>query len=149
MSAYITESDADAYFATQKLFADAWDDATSAKKVIALQMATSLMEQLAYSGEVTTEGQELQFPRGGDTDIPLDIQYACAENAYSLLDGVDVEYEYDNLRRVSQGFANVRSSHDTAMLPEHKLAGIPSYIAWRLMVPYLRDKSAITLMRIS
>ena len=149
MSTYITLANADTYFETQRLFADAWDDASDPQKTKALEMATNLMEQLAWAGDKTDEDQELQFPRGGDTDIPTPIQNACAENAYSLLDGVDVEYEYENLRRVSQGFANVRSSHDTGMLPEHKLAGIPSYIAWRLMVPFLRDKSAITVMRTS
>lgn len=149
MSLYITLADADTYFATQRLFADAWEEASDARKTLALQMATNLMEQLAYSGDKTDEDQEQQFPRGGDTTIPTDIQNACAENAYSLLDGVDVEYEYENLRRVSQGFANVRSSNDTGILPEHKLAGIPSYIAWRLMVPFLRDKSAISIMKVS
>lgn len=146
---YITRADANTYFSTQKLFADAWDSASDADKDKALLMATNLMETIDYSGEKTVEDQTYQFPRGGDTTIPLDIQYACAENAYSLLDGVDVEYEYENLRRVSQGFANVRSSHDTGMLPEHKIAGIPSYIAWRLMTPYLRDKRALSIMRTS
>lgn len=149
MSTYITVEDATTYFKTQKLFADAWEAASSTQRQVALNMATSLMEVIAYAGTKTDEEQELQFPRGGDTVIPTDIQNACAENAYALLDGVDPEYEYENLRQVSQGFANVRSSHNTAILPEHKINGIPSYIAWRLMVPYLRDRSAITIMRMS
>jgi Fe-S cluster assembly ATPase SufC len=149
MSTYITSEDATAYFKYQKLFADAWEAASSTQRTVSLQMATNLMETISYAGDKTDEEQELQFPRGGDVDIPSDIQYACAENAYALLDGVDPELEYDNLRTVSRGFSSVRSSQNTTILPEHKIAGIPSYIAWRLMTPYLRDRRALKVLRTS
>jgi hypothetical protein len=149
MAAYMTYLEADTYMSTYRLVTSAWDAADNATKTKALEMATRLMDGLAYDGDKADDDQELQFPRGSDTSVPTDIKEACAENAYSLLDGVDVEFEYDNLRSLSMGFANVRSSQSGGMVPEHKTAGIPSFIAWRLMKPYLRQTGSIDMMRTS
>jgi hypothetical protein len=137
--------------ATARLVTDAWDALENAKKDVALQQATDVLENLSYQGEMTEATQDLQFPRGGDTVIPTPIKNACCEIAYAFADGIDLEYEYDNLRMVSQGFANVRSTYksDPAVLPEHHLNGVPSIVAWRLIKPFLRPMDALTIERTS
>jgi hypothetical protein len=149
MASYITLADAEIYMSTYRLVTSAWDASDDATKTKALAMATKLIDQLSFDGDKADADQDNQFPRGSDTSVPTEIQEACAECAYSLLDGVDVEFEYDNLRNVSMGFANVRSSNATGMIPEHKSAGIPSYIAWRLLLPFLRSSDSIEVMRTS
>lgn len=149
MATYITLSDAETYFSDYRLVTSAWDDASDTEKGKALNQATKLLEQLSYTGDKADDDQELQFPRGDDTSIPTEIQEACAEVAYSLLDGMDVEYEYDNVGNVSMGFANVRESRDPEAVPEHKVNGIPSFIAWRLLQPFLRQRDSISLKRTS
>lgn len=147
--AYITREDADTYMSTYRLVTSAWDSADNATKDKALNQATKLIDQLSFDGDKADEDQDNQFPRGSDTSVPTEVQEATAECAYSLLDGVDVEFEYDNLRNVSMGFANVRSSKAAGMVPEHLTAGIPSYIAWRLLLPFLRSGDSIEVMRTS
>lgn len=149
MAAYMTLEEANTYFETYRLVTSAWDAATDPNKTKALAMATKLMDQLSYDGDMADADQELQFPRGSDTIYPTPIMEACAECAYSLLDGIDIELEYDNIRANSMGFANVRSSQNSSMVPEHKSAGIPSFIAWRLMKPFLRTGGSVDLIRTS
>jgi hypothetical protein len=151
MSLYAERTYADNYMAAHRLVTDAWDALNNSKKDIALQMATAAMENLDYQGDKTVDTQDLQFPRGGDTTIPIPLQNACCEIAYAFADGVDLEQEYERLRMVSQGFANVRSTYkaDPNVLPEHHLNGIPSIIAWRLILPFLRDIGAVTIQRTS
>jgi len=149
MASYMTVAEADTYMSTYRLVTSAWDSADNATKTKALAMATKQIDQLSFDGDKADEDQDNQFPRGSDTDYPTEIKEACAECAYSLLDGVDIEFEYDNLRNMSMGFANVRSSNTTGMVPEHKSAGIPSFIAWRLLKPFLRQSGSVDLQRIN
>jgi len=146
--AYCTIAEADAYF-SGRLNTDAWDDATSGDQVKALVQATRMIDRLNFKGEMTDEDQQFQFPRDDDTLVPEDIKYACSEIALALLDGVDPELEFDNLRMVSQGYANVRSTYDKDSPPQHFVAGIPSVTAWRYLKPYLRDVNAVDLSRVS
>jgi hypothetical protein len=149
MTAYATEAEGQTYMDTYRLVTSAWDAADSATRDKALAMSTRLIDQLSFVGDKADADQELQFPRGSDTTVPQDIKEACIECAYSLLDGVDVEYEYETQGMTSMGFANVRSSQSSGDIQEHREAGIPSYIAWRLLYPYLRDLSSVTLTRTS
>ncbi len=146
---YITLADAEIYFSTYRIITSAWDAEADPAKTKALAAATKLIDQLSFDGDKADVDQALQFPRGSDTTVPTEIQEACCECAYSLLDGVDVEYEYENLRTVSMGFANVRSSQNPGMVPEHKSAGIPSFLAWRLLKPFLRSIGSISIQRTS
>jgi len=148
MANYITRADADTYF-SNRLQADAWEDASDADKDKGLNMATLAIDRLNFLNEKASESQENQFPRGSDTTVPLDIQYACAEIAKALLDGVDPEIEYENLTMQSQGYANVRSTYDRTQPPEHIVAGIPSITAWRYLKPYLRNGKVFNMGRIS
>ena len=145
---YITEADAQTYF-NGKLNTEAWDDASSADRVKALTMATEAIDRLNFRGTKTDDAQALQFPRDDDTIVPTDIQYACAELALRLLDGVDPELEFENLRMVAQGYSNVRSTYDSGQTARHIIAGIPSITAWRYILPYLRDHVSVSLSRVS
>ena len=145
---YISESAATAYFAN-RLNTDAWDDAEDEDCEKALLMATDAIDRLNFLGEKASSVQENQFPRLGDTTVPVDIQEACAEIAMRLLDGVDPELEFENLAMVSQGYANVRSTYDRTNPPEHIVAGIPSVTAWRKIKPYIRDPRGLGLNRVN
>jgi len=146
---YSTIAEAQTYFDNYRLITDAWDDATAAKQQKALNFATAMIDKLNYAGEKSDSAQVNQFPRGSDTEVPTDIKEADAELAYALLDGIDPDFEYENLREVSMGFASVRDSMSTKLLPQHVINGIPSIQAWDKLTPYFRDVSAINLMRIS
>lgn len=94
--------------------------------------------------------QELEFPRGADTEVPEAICRACYEIAHSLLDGKDPEAELENLGIESQGYASVRTTFSRTHVPvEHIVNGVPSSVAWRLLVPFLRDDDAIRVSRVS
>ena len=149
MGQYATIVEAQAYF-DGRLNTGPWDDADPADQDKALIMATmTCIERLNFRGEKTDSDQALQFPRGNDTDYPQDIKNACAEIALALLDGVDPELEFDNLRMKSQAYGVVRSTYDSDRAPEHYVAGIPSSIAWRFLKPYLRNVFTVNLNRVS
>lgn len=144
---YSTEVEGDTYFAL-KLNASTWDDATSGDKVKALSEATLIIDKLDFSGAVTTEGQANEFPRDEATVVPDAIKNANNEIAYALLDGIDPNIEYENLKMISQGYANVRSTYDRRDAQPHVLAGIPSVVAWQFLMPYLNDPREIILQRV-
>jgi len=149
MSQYATIAEAQAYF-DGRLNTDAWDDETdTTTRNKALTMATTLIDRLNFRGEKADDSQELQFPRGNDTVVPQDIKNACAEIALALLDGVDPEMEFENLRMKSQAYGVVRSTYDTGRTPEHYVAGIPSNTAWRFLKPYLRSPFTVDRHRVS
>ena len=147
-TAYETVTEAQSYF-DNRLDVDAWTDATSSDKSTSLIQATKMIDKLNFKGEMAVSTQALQFPRDDDTVVPQDIKDACSEIALALLDGVDPELEFENLRMVSQGYANVRSTYDKDSPPQHFVAGIPSVTAWRYLKPYLRDVHAVDLSRVS
>jgi len=148
MAAYITRAEGTTYF-TLRLNSAPWDGATDGDKDKSLTQATMIIDQLNFRGEKTDEAQVLQFPRYDDSVIPQDIQNACAEIALALLDGVDPELEFENLTMVSQGYGPVKSTYNRSALPEHKIAGVPSMMAWRYLKPYLRDHRTVDLSRVS
>lgn len=148
MSAYIDLADAQDYF-DERLNTEAWDDAEDNIRTKSLAMATKLIDRLNFLGKKAVDGQELQFPRLTDSVVPQDIKDACCEIALRLLDGFDLELEFENLLMVSQGYSNVRSTYDRSRVPEHMAAGIPSIVAWRLLKPYVRDAQSVDLSRVS
>ena len=99
---------------------------------------------------IAESSQELEFPRGADTEVPEAIRRACYEIAHTLLDGKDPELELENLGIVSQGYSSVRTTFSRTHVPvEHIVNGVPSATAWRLLVPFLRDDDAIRVSRVS
>jgi hypothetical protein len=157
------------YFAA-RLHERAWSKASVSDRPKALRAATIIIDTLNYKGrkhsvsvvlaansQATDEEirqaeaiQGLEFPRGQDTEVPEAIRIACYEIAHSLLDGKDPEMELERLGIASQGFDVVRTSYDRANLPiEHVVNGVPNMLAWRLILPFLRDDQAIRLSRVS
>jgi len=126
---------------------DAWEDATLVTKTKALKQANRLINNLSFKGTPTVETQDDAFPRNGDTTIPTDIQEACAYLANALIDGRSVDDEYEVSLMKSQGYSNIRSSHETEAPKIHVLCGIISYDAWLKLLPYLALDKTPKLMR--
>ena len=143
---YIEVEDAQDYF-DERLRSEAWDDATAEDQAKALKQATRMIDRLNFEGDKADEAQENQFPRGNDTEVPLDIQYATCELAFALLDDVDASMEIANLSNTKQGIGDARVERDTSYVHEHIRAGIPSLEAWTYLKPYLRDGRSIILER--
>ncbi|KKM82574.1 hypothetical protein LCGC14_1318210 [marine sediment metagenome] len=146
MPSYASSVEAQTYF-DGRLNTDAWDSASAGDKTKALAQATAIIDRLNFVGTRTDTDQVNQFPRGTDVTIPQDIKDASAEIALALLDGVNPELEYENINMTSQGYGGIRSSFDRSVKPPHIVAGVPSFIAWTLLAPYLRDPSNIELHR--
>ncbi len=148
MDLYITLVDAVTFITTYVMDTDAWDCATDdAEREKALRAATKIIDRLNFAGRKADSAQDLQFPRGTDTVVPTDIQEACAYIAIELLDGVDLDIEFDNLQLVEQDFGGAKTKYSRNSALEHIVAGIPSIKAWRLLKPYIRDPRNITLIR--
>ena len=162
---YGTLSEAHSYFSL-RLHEKAWSQANPDDRPKALWAATRIIDTLGFKGEkhavvelgeCPTEdaireanlSQELEFPRGTDTEVPKDIRLACYEIAYSLLDGRDPETELEALGITSTGYSSVRTTYNRSQVPiEHLINGIPNPTAWRLIRPYLRDGESIKLSRV-
>jgi len=165
---YGSTTEAADYFAN-RLHEHAWTESSPTDRVRALIAATIVIDQLNYKGRKATvhtllEGdpcatdeaireaeaaQALEFPRGADTVVPLNIRRACYEIAHSLLDGKDPEIELENLGVTTQGVVSVRTTYNRDLVPvEHLVNHIPSSIAWRWIKPFLRDDHAIRLSRV-
>lgn len=143
---YGTVQDADRYFGVL-LHGELWERSTNIRKYKALVTATKQIDTLRYSGVKTDSTQTLQFPRFGDTEVPLAIKQAAYEEAISLLKGIDPVTEYDNLFVRSRGFGSLRTDYEPQTPSEHKKAGITSLRSWQLLLPYLKPALDLKLRR--
>lgn len=146
MNYYGSLTEANDYF-TNKLYADVWFANDPDLRVKALKDATQRVDRLNFIGIRTDSSQELQFPRNGSNEVPVNIKRATFEIAFQLLDGRDPELEYNLLRKQTIGIGPTRSINDTKLIPLHIANGIPSLLAWSYIKPYLRDKSRLKLQR--
>jgi len=150
MTHYGSVTDADTYFSTQRLDdGSEWEGQDPARKQVAIQQATNIIDRLNFAGSKTVSTQTLEFPRFTDTVVPTPVEHACYEIAYQLLvEGRDPDIELENMDKsvVNQGAG--RSRKDVRRTPLHILNGIPSAVAYRMLVPYLKDGRSITLLRI-
>lgn len=147
---------------------EAWDDASPTERAKALVTATRAIDRLNFAGLRTSDwsrlvntrtpirildpapvGQDLEFPRNGETTIPQPIKDATCEIAYALLDGVDPEMESQSLEVSSQNFSAVSTSYDTTSRSMAIRNGIVSRTAWGLIYPYLASPYEINLVRVS
>lgn len=149
---YGTLAEADTYF-ENRLHVDAWDEATDADKTKALNEAQKRIDLLNFKGEPVTEGTV--FPRyygdeaDGTEETPEDIEIAGYECAFALLDGVDPEFEQENLAVSSEAYSGVSTSYARGkIIPEHFASGIPSAYAWRFLLQYLKTSGSITIYRV-
>ena len=152
---YITISDADDYFDTNKLDSDAWTGANENDKAKALVQATMIIDRLQYQGtKYDPLNQINEFPRNFTVDghgspfIPDDISIACAEIAFSLLDGVNPEEEIKNIYANARTYVNTKIQYERAYIPEYYQAGVPSAVAWHHLLPYLSRSKTININRI-
>src|SRR5690606_6474937 len=142
---YVTVQEADSY-CSLRLDTTSWLDYSDDAKQKAIYMATERIDRLKYRG--CKSGTNLEFPRNGDTVIPIAIKKACCLIAFQLLDGRDIELEIETNRVVSEGHSAARATYDPGFALEHITAGIPSYEAWSLLKPYLIDPRALTISRV-
>ena len=166
---YATIQEAQAYFDC-KLHEVAWSAANPLEREPALIEATRIIDSLNFKGkkavvyayclanpkatdaEIRAQAvtQELEFPRGADTTVPDRIKWACFEIAYALLDGVDPQYELENMSMNDHGIGSVRASFNRSQVPqEHFMNGVPSATAWKYLKPFLRDDKGLRMDRIS
>ena len=154
MSAYGTYLEGDAYFAN-RLHVLAWGEAASAQKTIALSEASMRIDRLRFSGIAVSDSQDLEFPRyyGDDPDgtevTPDEIQNACFELAYVLLDGAEPDLEFENLGVAGHRYSSVGITNQPNANLDHTSAGIPSATAWRFLMPFLADSKGIQLNRVT
>jgi len=145
---YADISFADSYF-DERYGADSWVESSEQNKTKLLKTATMIIDQLNFAGEKSEEDQTNEFPRGSDTEVPLNIKRACCEIALAILDGRDVNQDYDALFDAASFFDVGRLNRSTDDIHIMKIHGIPSIIAWGFLRPFLRDGSVITLQRVS
>lgn len=149
MTYYGTIPGASDYFA-ERLHSSVWTESEVADRSKALKWATQIIDALNFKGDKAEASQELEFPRDTDTEVPSDIERACYEIAYALLDGRDPEMELESLAVTSQKYAAVAMAYNRDMQPmAHTVHGVPSLVAWQLICPYLRDANEIKLSRVS
>jgi hypothetical protein len=144
---YCDEYDTEDFFAT-RINAEEWDNATTVNRTKALETATRAIDRLRFKSQKTDSNQANEWPRGGDTEVPNDIKIACCEEALSLLEGRDPIMEEENLRTLSQTYANTKMAYDNKHIAEHIINGLTSPIAWRYLRPYLREINQVTLLRV-
>lgn len=145
---YGTSILANEYF-NNRLNTRVWDEAISSDKEAALIMAARAIDRLNFAGDKYDADQNMQFPRGDDTEIPTDIVYAAYELALAFLDGVDQDQEVETLGILSETYSGVRTTYDVDHVNEHIRAGIPSIEAWEYLRPYLRDHLQVRLSRVT
>lgn len=94
------------------------------------------------------QSQELEFPRGLDSTVPTDIEWACYEAALALLEGFDPEDAVERLNIKRQGYASVRTTYaDDIASVEYLVYGIPTARIWRWLKPRLSDQQIIKISR--
>ncbi len=145
---YGTVEDADNYF-SQTLEGQRWMFTEQGKKFKALVSATRRIDRLNFFGTQANPEQLLQFPRGTDTSVPVQIQQACYELAQALLKGVDPDTETDLLVTTFQGYGGLRTEYDRSSSQPWIIAGIPCKMAWDLLWPFLDERRGIILTKVS
>lgn len=126
-----------------------WGCTDSTRRYQALVSATKRIDRLNFIGVRNSESQPLQFPRGTDTLVPVDIEQACYDIALALLSGVDPDTEHVNSLTTVQAYGGLRSEFNRGSVLEYFANGIPSLTAWQKLFPYLQGRHEIELRRIS
>lgn len=147
LTAYINAHEAGHFF-NNRLNVDIWTDASEDDKVRSLNMATVAIDKLNFAGAVTVEGQQLQFPRDGDTGYPQAIKDATCLCAIKFLDDWDADDLREESRISFQAYGSVKQSYKDGSLP-YLMAGIPSSEAWDFLLPFLRQTGIIRIDRVS
>ncbi|KKL95026.1 hypothetical protein LCGC14_1858730 [marine sediment metagenome] len=145
---YGTHAGAETYF-SERLDTRVWDETVYNDRISSLIMAARAIDKLNFAGDKAVALQQLQFPRGDDSDVPVEIKYAAYEIAIALLDGYSPDQEVETLGVLSEAYSGVRTTYDADHVNEHIRAGIPSIEAWEFLRPFLRDPTRVRLSRVS
>lgn len=143
---YGTVDKADKYYAT-RLEGQQWLFTDRDKRIKSLVSATERIDRLNFRGVKVDSSQPLQFPRGTDTLVPVEIEQACYQVAYALLKGIDPDTEADNLPASLLAYGNLRSQYDRSVVNAWTRAGIPNQHAWNLLLPFLDPRTELVLRR--
>lgn len=147
MSYYGTVAEGDTFFETV-MNPDAWENATDNEKIAALTTASRLIDTFRYSDSKADPDQELQFPRGDDTEVPEKIEQAAYYIAERLLDGFDIDEHFEELNTLKAQIGSVSETKNSKPMPKHLYFGVPSYAAWNLICQYF-DREQLTLIRVT
>lgn len=83
---YNDVASADTYFAARYGFAK-WGTLTDPVKLSLLTSASQILDQLCtWDGDKTSDAQDGEFPRDGDTTVPQDVKDSECEIAYRIID---------------------------------------------------------------
>lgn len=95
INSYIDVPDADLYF-DNRLYSDAWINATSDDKAKALIMATQRIDRQPWKGIKVDSSQKLAFPRimysedykgwVSESEVSQNVKDACCEEALAILE---------------------------------------------------------------
>lgn len=147
MSSYYGSLENAELYMAGRLMTAAWGQATVTQREAALTQSTRTIDLLNFAGSKTNSGQELQFPRDDDTVVPTEIEYACYEEALSLLDGNNPEILMQSLTVTSDAFSGVRATYNSDFAPPHILCGLTSAIAFNYLRPYIRLPGGVRISR--
>lgn len=126
-----------------------WAETDPLRRVQALRSATQRINNLSFKGSRTDAAQNGEWPRFGSTTVPSAIEQATYLVALALLEGVEPDTEAINLRAITSGFGSLRSDFDRDKVPHHIICGIPSKLAWDLLLPYLYEQRGLDMERVS
>lgn len=142
----VTLLEAQTYF-DSKINTASWENQPALQQK-ALNNAELIVNALAFSGSKTDPLQTDQFPRDQQTLVPVAIKQAIYEIAYALLDGVDPELEQASLGLLKQTIASASTTFDHTDDRDRIMAGVPSSIAWGLLLPYLLNGNVFRVNRV-
>lgn len=136
------------YF-SERLGTAAWDDANVTDRDKALKQATRSIDRLAFHGTKTVDTQANEFPRNGETSVPVAVKEATCEQALALLEGRDYEsLARSGIASESVGDASVSylASGKGGTVQGH--GGLTSVTAFDLLAQFLVDPQAVDLVRV-
>lgn len=144
---YITTEEAKQLLA-QRLNCDDFLRYANVQQNQALYMAGEFLDRFNYYGSISSNTQEHQFPRNGDTEIPKNIKIAAALLALEFLRGFTSSDADNNVRIISQSYDSIKTIYQSEALPDYQGAGFPNAYIWTLVSPFIKRSTGITLNRV-
>jgi len=128
-NSYVTREEANTYFA-DRIDVAAWTSASDAQKDQALVTATSLLENLKWTGIAISESQSLSFPRSGSyfdpklgytttlpATVPDRVIKATFELAYHLLNNDGLLDDTGTVTNLSVGQISLNIRTEASTIP--------------------------------
>lgn len=129
INSYSTVLEADTYFAG-RLDVAAWTSTDSLTKAQALITATSILDDMSWTGSALVEDQALAFPRTGEyfdpkigslmslgDDVPARIIKASMELAHHLVNNDGLQDDTGSIRRIQVGPITIENNVKPDVLP--------------------------------